>query len=148
MSASRSRTVDGAARVALVGSLAVVAAATLIPTGWGWRWASPMSELRWYLAGLESEETVLQLGGNLALFAVPAALAVVLWPALARPARLMAAALAAGSSIEVLQWLLPLGRVVSPLDAVLNATGAVLAGLIAARLRDRFAARWQAAVHW
>jgi hypothetical protein len=41
--------------------------------------------------------------------------------------------LATGTGIELLQWLLPLGRVVSPLDAVLNATGAVLAGLATAR---------------
>jgi hypothetical protein len=35
----------------------------------------------------------------------------------------------------VAQWLLPLGRVVSPLDAVLNATGAVAAGLVVAHAR-------------
>ena len=47
----------------------------------------------------------------------------------------MAAALATGSAIELLQWALPLGRVVSPVDAVLNTAGAVVAGLLVARLR-------------
>jgi hypothetical protein len=37
---------------------------------------------------------------------------------------------AAGRGIELLQWALPLGRVVSPVDAALNATGAVVAGLL------------------
>jgi hypothetical protein len=34
----------------------------------------------------------------------------------------------------LLQWTLPLGRVVSPVDALLNATGAVITGLAVARL--------------
>jgi hypothetical protein len=42
--------------------------------------------------------------------------------------------LAAGSGIELTQWLLPLGRVVSPLDALLNTAGAVVGGLLAAHL--------------
>jgi VanZ family protein len=41
-------------------------------------------------------------------------------------------ALASGTAIELLQRVLPLGRVVSPLDALLNATGAVVAGLLVA----------------
>ena len=44
---------------------------------------------------------------------------------------LVTAALAAGASIELLQWALPLGRVVSPVDALLNAAGAVVTGLLA-----------------
>ena len=36
--------------------------------------------------------------------------------------------------IELLQWALPLGRVVSPVDAVLNTLGALLAGRAAALL--------------
>jgi VanZ family protein len=59
---------------------------------------------------------------------VPGALAVLRWPALGRLPLLAGAALATGAAIELLQWALPLGRVVSPLDAVLNATGAVAAG--------------------
>ena len=62
-------------------------------------------------------------------------LAVLLWPRLGRPVPLGAAALAAGIAIELLQWALPLGRVVSPLDALLNATGAPAVGLLVARTR-------------
>ena len=94
---------------------------------------SPAAEIRWYAAGLDSERTLLQLTGNLALLAVPAALAVIRWPAMARPPRLVGAAVAAGAAIELLQWLLPLGRVVSPLDALLNASGAVVAGVLVSR---------------
>ena len=54
------------------------------------------------------------------------------WPALATPRRLAAAAIAVAVGIELLQWVLPLGRVVSPLDAVLNTVGALLAGGTAA----------------
>ena len=42
----------------------------------------------------------------------------------------------AGTSIETLQWLLAIGRVVSPVDALLNATGAVLAASWVTRSRD------------
>ena len=54
------------------------------------------------------------------------------WPGLRRPGPLLATGLAAGATIEVLQWLLPLGRVVSPIDAVLDAVGAVATGLLMA----------------
>jgi hypothetical protein len=57
------------------------------------------------------------------------------WPVLGRPGPLAAASLAAGAAIELLQWALPLGRVVSPLDALLNAVGAVAAGLLVTRTR-------------
>ena len=122
-------------RTALVGlllaSLAAVAALTLVPTGTGWAWGSPLVELRWYVTGLGSEATLIQLVGNVSLLVVPAALVVLLWPSLGRAGRLGALALTAGATIELLQWALPLGRVVSPLDAGLNAVGALLAGLAA-----------------
>ena len=118
--------------VLLAGALAGVGALTLTPEGTGWAWGSPTTELRWYATGLNSTATMLQLAGNLGLLVVPAALAVLLWPALGRPARLVPAALAAGLSIELLQAALSLGRVVSPLDAALNATGAIAAGLLVA----------------
>ncbi|RBY74707.1 VanZ family protein [Blastococcus sp. TF02-09] len=114
----------------LIASLVGVAAATLTPEGSGWAWGSPATETRWYLTGLDSSATLLQLLGNLGLLVVPAALAVLLWPSLRRPTALLAGALAAGTAIELLQWALPLGRVVSPLDAALNAAGAVAAGLL------------------
>ena len=118
--------------VLLAGALAVVAALTLTPEGTGWAWGSPVTELRWYATGLDSAATLRQLVGNLGLLVVPAALAALLWPALGRPASLVPAALAAGLSIELLQAALSLGRVVSPLDAALNATGAIAAGLLVA----------------
>ena len=121
--------------VALLASLAVVAALTLTPQGSGWAWGSPVEELTWYLTGLDSTATMLQLVGNLSLLAVPAALAVLRWPALGRLRWLTTGALATGSGIELLQWALPLGRVVSPVDALLNATGAVVAGLVVSHLR-------------
>jgi hypothetical protein len=117
----------------LAAALAAVALLTLLPTGRGWAWGAPATELQWYATGLGSETAMLQFFGNLALLAPLAALAVLRWPALAAPHRL-AAAVAAGAAVELLQWTLPLGRVVSPVDALLNATGAVITGLVVARL--------------
>ena len=47
------------------------------------------------------------------------------------------AAVTAGTGIELLQWALPLGRVVSPVDATLDAAGAVVAGVLGAMSRER-----------
>jgi hypothetical protein len=121
--------------IGLVLAVGGVALLTLLPSGSGWAWGAPVSELRWYAAGWNSETAMLQLAGNLALLGPLAALAVVRWPALAVPRRLAAAAVAAATAVELLQWALPLGRVVSPVDALLNATGAVLTGLVVAQLR-------------
>ncbi|MGZ8750623.1 MAG: VanZ family protein, partial [Pseudonocardia sp.] len=126
--------------IALLASLAVVALLTLTPDGHGWAWGSPLTEAHWYLSGLDSTATMLQLTGNLSLLTVPAARAVLSWPALGRPRALAVVAFAVSAGIEVAQWALPLGRVVSPLDAVLNATGAIAAGLLTAhvqRMRDQ-----------
>jgi VanZ family protein len=125
-------------------ALAVVAALTLLPAGTGWEWGSPAVELRWYATGLDSRATVVQLLGNLLLLAPPAVVAVLRWSVLRRPAVLALASVAAGAAIETLQWALPLGRVVSPVDALLNATGALVAGLLTAALAgagDRLADR-------
>lgn len=124
-----------ALRVLLGIALASVAAVTLSPAGAGWAWGSPVEELHWYAAGLDSTATRLQLAGNLGLLMVPAGLAVLLWPALARPPLLAALAVSAGAGIELVQWAVPLGRVVSPLDAVLNAAGALAAGLLVPHLQ-------------
>jgi hypothetical protein len=122
-------------RLLLGAALLAVAALTLTPDGRGWAWGSPVTELRWYAGGLDSATTMVQLLGNLGLLVVPGALMVLLWPASGRPDRLAGAALAAGAAVELLQWALPLGRVVSPLDAVLNAVGAVAAGLLVRHVR-------------
>jgi hypothetical protein len=118
-------------------ALAAVALLTLTPTGRGWAWGAPLAEARWYVAGWDSGTAMLQqLVGNLALLVPLATLAVLRWPVLSDPRRLAVASLAGGAAVELLQWALPLGRVVSPLDALLNAAGAVVAGLLAARLRS------------
>jgi glycopeptide antibiotics resistance protein len=118
----------------LAAAVALVALLTLVPQGGGWAWGAPLAELRWYATGLGSEATLLQLLGNLALLGPLAVLAVLRWPALAAPRRLAWAALAVAVGIEALQWALPLGRVVSPVDAALNVAGALLAGGTAALL--------------
>jgi hypothetical protein len=123
----------------LVCSVLVVGVATLTPEGTGWRWGDPLTEVGWYATGLGSPATMVQLSGNLALLAGPAAFAVRIWPRLGRPAVLIAVAVAAGGSIETLQWLLAIGRVVSPVDALLNAAGAVLAASAVMRIRRRSA---------
>ena len=117
----------------LVATSCAVVVATLTPEGTGWAWGSPLTELRWYLTGLDSSATVVQLVGNLVLLVVPAAVLITLRPALGRSRWLFAAALGTGTAMELLQWALPLGRVVSPLDAVLNAAGATAAGLLTVR---------------
>jgi hypothetical protein len=118
----------------LAAALTLVAVLTLLPTGGGRSWAAPMAELQWYATGWGSGTAMVQLFGNLLLLGPLAALAVLRWPALAAPRRLAAASVAAGAAVELLQWTLPLGRVVSPVDALLNASGAVLTGLVVARL--------------
>lgn len=126
--------------VLLLLALAGTAAVTLRPVGDGWAWGAPADEVQWYLGGLDSPATVRQLLGNLLLLAPAAAAAVLCVPRLAGARRLVTAAVLASLCIEGLQWLLPLGRVVSPTDGVLNASGAVLAGLLTARLAARAAA--------
>lgn len=124
-----------ALRLVLGAALALVALVTLLPSGSGSAYAPPLAELRWYVTGLDSTGPLVQLVGNLGLLAVPAAAAVALWPRLGRPELLVPLALLSGATIELLQWWLPVGRVVSPLDAVLNAAGAAVAGLLVAALR-------------
>ncbi|MCW2582628.1 MAG: VanZ family protein [Klenkia sp.] len=133
--------------VALVGAVLLVVLATLTPAGpgGGWSWGAPAVELRWYLAGLDDVATLTQLLGNLALLVPPAVLAVLRWPALRRPGRLVVTVSTVACSIEALQWWLPLDRVVSPLDALLNTTGAVLAGLVAAAWTRRRVVRGRVA---
>ena len=134
MDADHRRGLDAALLLAAL----AVAWLTLTPAGGsGWAWGAPLTELRWYATGLDSEATVLQLVGNLVLLVPLAVLAVLRRPRLGTPPRLAALAVAAGAGIELLQWALPLGRVVSPVDAALNATGALAAGLVVALATGR-----------
>ena len=50
---------------ALAAVLGVVAALTLLPADRGWSWGSAATGLRWYLTGLDSTATTMQLIGNL-----------------------------------------------------------------------------------
>src|SRR3954463_5140588 len=127
---ARQLLVGGRWKLGMATSLVAVVLITLTPRGTGWAWGLPLDEARWYLTGLDSTATMLQLAGNLLLLVVPFGLAAARWPALGRVRLLAGLSLTAGSTIELLQWALPLGRVVSPLDAVLNATGALAAGLV------------------
>jgi hypothetical protein len=115
---------------------ALVALVTLLPTGRGWSWGAPLTELHWYATAWTSGTALVELRGNLALLGPLAALAVLRWPALGHPHRLVPLAVAGGATIELLQWALPLGRVVSPVDALLNATGAVFVGLAVVGMRE------------
>ena len=121
----------------LLASLALTAWVTMRPVGDGWAWGAPAEELRWYLAGLGSPATLRQLLGNLLLLTPATVAAVVCVPRLGRARLLVVAAVTAAAIIEGLQWLLPLGRVVSPTDGVLNASGAVLAGLLTVHVLRR-----------
>jgi hypothetical protein len=125
-----------------LGALALlVAVVTLAPAGsGGWAWGDPGTELHWYLTGLGNPSTAGQLVGNLVLLAPAAVLVVARWPGLRSAGRLAVASLAVAAGIETLQWLLPLGRVVSPVDASLNALGAVVAGGAAALALGRYEA--------
>jgi len=97
----------------------------------------PLYELGWYL-GLDPWTATVQLGGNLAVLAAFGAAAPVRWR-LSLP--VVAALAAAGSvAIEMLQYVLDIGRTASVDDVLLNTTGAVLAALLTRRWwagRDR-----------
>jgi hypothetical protein len=96
----------------------------------------PFQEVSGYL-GVPLREAIVQVGGNLAVFAAAGALAPVRWRLGGRTAVVLwvvAAAAAAGSLlVETLQWALDLGRVSSVDDVLLNTAGAVLAALATRR---------------
>lgn len=97
----------------------------------------PFQEVSGYLA-VPLSEAIVQVGGNLAVFAAAGALVPVRWRlGSGRPGAvlgLVAAGAAAGSVlVETLQWALDLGRVSSVDDVLLNTLGAVLAALATRR---------------
>ena len=94
----------------------------------------PFQEVSGYLS-VPLSEAVVQVGGNLAVFAAAGALAPVRWRLgggrTGRVLAVVAAGAAAGSLlVETLQWALDLGRVSSVDDVLLNTLGAVLAALV------------------
>jgi VanZ family protein len=74
-----------------------------------------------------------QLVGNLLFLAAFGFVAPIRWRALASPGRLLAAGVAVSAAIEITQYVLDVGRVSSVDDVLLNATGALLAGLVSRR---------------
>jgi glycopeptide antibiotics resistance protein len=96
----------------------------------------PLQEVSGYLS-VPASEVVVQLGGNLAVFAAAGALAPVRWRLGSGTATVLAvvAGFAAAGSllVETLQWALDLGRVSSVDDVLLNTAGAVLAALVTHR---------------
>ncbi len=90
----------------------------------------PFQEVPDYLAA-PLGAVVVQVVGNLAVFAAFAVLAPVRWPL--RLWQVAAIAAVGSVTVESLQFLLDLGRVASVDDVLLNTGGAVLAALIARR---------------
>ncbi|WP_243704687.1 VanZ family protein [Micromonospora sp. KC723] len=81
---------------------------------------------------------VVQVVGNLLVFAALGFLAPVRWAALAGVGRLFLLGVAGSALVEWLQYALDLGRVTSVDDVLINATGAALAALAS---RPRWAGR-------
>ncbi len=94
----------------------------------------PFQELPDYLAA-SPRDLVIQVGGNLAVFAGFGALAPVRWPL--RVWHVAAIAAVGSVTLESLQFLLDLGRVSSVDDVLLNTCGAVLAALITRRMHRK-----------
>jgi glycopeptide antibiotics resistance protein len=74
-----------------------------------------------------------QVVGNLLFLAAFGFLAPIRWSALAGAGRLLAAGVAVSATIEIVQYGLDVGRVSSVDDVLINATGALLAGLASRR---------------
>lgn len=74
-----------------------------------------------------------QVTGNLLFLAAFGFFAPIRWRAFAGAGRLVVAGAVVSASIEVIQYLLDVGRVSSVDDVLLNATGAFLAGLASRR---------------
>lgn len=72
---------------------------------------------------------VVQIGGNLLVFATLGLFAPVRWPALASPWRVFALGAAGSILVELAQYAFDLGRVSSVDDVLVNAMGATLASL-------------------
>jgi hypothetical protein len=89
----------------------------------------PFSDLADQVRYLTPPEITVQTVGNLLVFAALGFLAPVRLPALARPGRLLALGAVCSALVEGLQYVLDIGRVTSVDDVLINAVGALLAGL-------------------
>lgn len=92
----------------------------------------PLRDLRTLMEG-PWEVLVVQVGGNLLVFAALGALLPIRSARLARLTAVAAVAAAASLTVEVLQYVLALHRVSSIDDVLVNVTGAVLAAIMTKR---------------
>ncbi|MFC0532875.1 VanZ family protein [Phytohabitans kaempferiae] len=93
-----------------------------------------LTPFRDLLAQLSDPGTaVVQIGGNLAVFAALGFFAPIRWPALAGPGRLFVAGAVGSTLVELAQYAFDLGRVSSVDDVLVNAAGATLAGFLSRR---------------
>jgi hypothetical protein len=92
---------------------------------------TPLRDIAVQLA--DPDTFVVQIGGNLLVFAALGFFAPIRWPALAGPGRLFAVGAGASVVVELAQYALDLGRVSSVDDVLVNALGAALAGLLSRR---------------
>ncbi|MGC5018778.1 VanZ family protein [Micromonospora sp. DT47] len=90
----------------------------------------PLRDLADLIAAGPASTVLVQVGGNLLVFAALGLFAPVRFAALAGVGRLFLLGAAASALVETLQYALDLGRVASVDDVLLNATGAALAGLL------------------
>ncbi|MFI7042060.1 VanZ family protein [Microbispora rosea] len=93
----------------------------------------PLVDLAGQIARLPPGAAVVQIGGNLLVFAALGAMLPVRSGRFASLAAVAAVAATASLGVEVLQYGLRLGRVSSVDDVILNAAGAVLAALCTRR---------------
>ncbi|MBO3749276.1 VanZ family protein [Streptosporangiaceae bacterium NEAU-GS5] len=106
----------------------------------------PVADLAGQLALMSPGAALVQIGGNLLVFAALGALLPVRSPRFAALLAVAAVAAAASLTVEILQYVLRLGRVSSVDDIILNTAGAVLAALVTRKWWAR-PARTPAAVH-
>jgi len=92
----------------------------------------PLRDLLAVLHG-DPGAAVVQVGGNLLVFAAFGLCAPLRWQALASLPRLFAVAAFGSLLVEIGQYLLDLGRFSSVDDVLVNAAGAALAGLVSRR---------------
>jgi hypothetical protein len=93
-------------------------------------WLVPFSDLANQVTAFSPAELVVQIGGNLLVFAALGFFAPIRYAGLGGILRLFALGAAASAVVETLQHVLDLGRVSSVDDVLLNAIGAALAGLL------------------
>jgi len=90
----------------------------------------PLRDLYLQVTTTSTTNVMVQVGGNLLVFAAVGFFAPVRFAALAGLGRLLALGAAGSALVEALQFVLDIGRVTSVDDVLVNAVGAALAGLV------------------